>query len=439
MKLNQEIRDYFKQWQQDEGVYKNIDIDNVEFEIKSLKELHQKENVKVVKSFTAKDFIEISDIDEITKQYDLTNKIKPNLPVRAKQGPKGTILVSRVRPLLGSYTIVKKATECFTTGDLIPIILNDSANIEYVFMNICSLNFKNFLIENQDTNGQKPTITDKLYSFKLILPVGKDSKELQVIIVEFIEYYKSKFSQYRQLITELKSKVETFDKAFLPAIFSAEKDPFIVEYFDQWSKKKQHSVSFDEIKFAVAYPFKSDNYFSTNTPTLGLSQKDIVKSDDGYPVYTGKKEPICYSNYGDSKLINAMPGKTKISFATDGDSSAGTNFVIHNEPFYVNATRMVLEFKDNAFPIYFFYALLKMKEQYGFNYTRKANMTNLIDVFVVLPEGESSFDRQKIIVEFIEEWRVWRDELYQRIDKLSGSIDLAEEVLIAKTFKGSDE
>jgi hypothetical protein len=215
-------------------------------------------------------------------------------------------------------------------------------------------------------------------------------------------------------------------------------DSEVIKLFQQWQKDTgKFYLSIERIELVDVFPFTSDEYFSTNTPSLGLSQNNIVPSAHGYPIYSGKKEPIAIVDYGQDKLIEVNE-KVKISFATDGDASAGTNFAIHKESFYVNATRMVLSFKDTSNPMYFYYALLNMKEKYGFNYTKKANMTNLVDVSIAIPVGDKSLEIQNMIVEFIESWKLWKDEMITRMVSLENSLNQAEETLIAKVFKGAE-
>ena len=174
--LDREVRGKFKEFQEKTGEYGDLDIDEVRFEKKTLRELHLKNEVKIKKNTTANKFIEIGDIDRVTKKYDISKKIKHNLPEKGKYAPKNSILISRVRPLLGGYTIIDGDDYTFTSGDLNPIVLPKNINHEYVFRIICSLKFEIFLKNNQNIAGQKPTITDKLYNFDVPIPKDLNKK-----------------------------------------------------------------------------------------------------------------------------------------------------------------------------------------------------------------------------------------------------------------------
>ncbi|SKA35974.1 hypothetical protein [Photobacterium toruni] len=147
-------------------------------------------------------------------------------------------------------------------------------------------------------------------------------------------------------------------------------------------------------------------------------------------------------NYPDKVFEVKDEENPDISFASEGNSSAGTNFHIHSGKYFVNNHRTVVKFLTNKFySKYVYYRLLNMKEEYDFKrgYTPSQSKLKSLDVSLWLPKGDDSLEVQKNIVEFIEEWRNWRDEIFQRVDKLSESLDQAEELLIAKTFKGSEE
>jgi hypothetical protein len=139
--IDKQVAERFKTFQAHEKgkEYRDLDIESLEFENPKLSELHDKTKVTTQFTTTSDKFIEIGDIDKTTKKYDISLKIKPNLPEKGKHAPKGTILISRVRPLLGGYTIIDGDDFTFTSGDLNPIVLPlDRVFIDYAFKVICS-------------------------------------------------------------------------------------------------------------------------------------------------------------------------------------------------------------------------------------------------------------------------------------------------------------
>ena len=93
-------------------------------------------------------------------------------------------------------------------------------------------------------------------------------------------------------------------------------------------------------------------------------------------------------------IIDASPEHPVISFAANGDGSAGTNFVFHTTPFYVSNDRTCLRVTDQDIdPRYVFFALHGMKETYGFNHAFKASKNNLEIVTIDIPVTRRGFDR----------------------------------------------
>lgn len=125
---------------------------------------------------------------------------------------------------------------------------------------------------------------------------------------------------------------------------------------------------------------------------LGKTKSELIKLDAGdIPVYTAHKDPILHISPQSKKPISASIEKPIISFANDGDGSAGRNFVFHTEPFYINASRTALRVVDpNILPEYVLSQIYDMKEKYGFNYGFKANRNNLSIVFFDIPVDDKT-------------------------------------------------
>ena len=135
---------------------------------------------------------------------------------------------------------------------------------------------------------------------------------------------------------------------------------------------------------------------------LGKTKSELIKLPVGnIPVYTANKEPILYIASTTKNPIYASKEEPIISFANDGDGSAGRNFVLHLEPFYINASRTAFKVIDSTIlPEYVLSQLSDMKEKYGFNYGFKANKNNLAIVTIEIPvndKGDFDTIEQKLI------------------------------------------
>ena len=110
-----------------------------------------------------------------------------------------------------------------------------------------------------------------------------------------------------------------------------------------------------------------------------------------------------------------------LSFANDGDGSAGRNFVYHTSDFYINASRTALRVRD-AKKLSLKYVLLSiadMKQKYGFSYTHKANKQNLAAVRFKVPSdgnGALDIDAQLAVVEQFDLVEQIKSELRNKLD-----------------------
>lgn len=151
-----------------------------------------------------------------------------------------------------------------------------------------------------------------------------------------------------------------------------------------------------------------EEHFAILSKTLGknrtlLEQMD-TKNPMDIPVFTAGKIPVAY--------IKDFPGKAPIlasndspvfSFATNGDGSAGRNFILHTTPFYINTDRIAIKAvrADIKIP-YVMTKLLNMKEKYGFNHANKANVAHLSAVTVDIPVSNGDaydMDSQEITIQ----------------------------------------
>lgn len=158
---------------------------------------------------------------------------------------------------------------------------------------------------------------------------------------------------------------------------------------------------------------------------LGKTKSELVKLPQGdIPVYTANKEPVLFVSKLTKNPIDASLEHPVISFANDGDGSAGRNFVFHTSPFYINASRTVLIVTDpKILPEYLLSQIFDMKEKYGFNYGFKANKHNLDVVMIEVPvdeqTGEFDISMQKHIVSSVFEIKNVRDVLIEKCTSIA--------------------
>lgn len=163
-----------------------------------------------------------------------------------------------------------------------------------------------------------------------------------------------------------------------------------------------------------------DGYFDFVTKSLGYTQKNLAKFRKGnIPVFTAAQEAIGYiEEIGEKPPIFASEESPILSFANDGDGSAGRNFILHCEPFYINASRIGFTVKRDDINIRYVYATIRdMKERYGFSYTHKATKNNLSKVLVPLPiqeDGTINITYQDYYLEAFEQLKQMKSEVIKR-------------------------
>jgi len=135
----------------------------------------------------------------------------------------------------------------------------------------------------------------------------------------------------------------------------------------------------------------------------------------------------------------ATPEKPVLSFANDGDGSAGRNFVIHTSDFYINASRTALRVIDDRLNLRFvLLSISGMKEKYKFSYTFKANKQNLACVAFKVPVGSNrlfDIDAQLASVEQYELIEQLKEDIRKRRENIRSipvDIDLSGYSIVYK-------
>jgi type I restriction-modification system DNA methylase subunit len=180
-----------------------------------------------------------------------------------------------------------------------------------------------------------------------------------------------------------------------------------------------------------------EKLFTLISSGIGLNRTKLTATDThdkhDIPVYTASKAPIAFIKAIENKNpIEASEEQPLLSFATNGDGSAGRNFVIHIRPFYINTDRIAVVMKHERILLPYMHTQLSdMKEKYGFSHSHKANRNGLIEVMLNIPVNETGeFDivEQSAIAEQFIVLNDIRNELTQKYTELVDcdiSVDLS--------------
>jgi len=212
----------------------------------------------------------------------------------------------------------------------------------------------------------------------------------------------------------------------------------LLEYQDIFalgSQKKKNDIGYVEISLT------DERYFEYLTGAqLGKTKTELVKLGAGdIPVFTAAQEPILFIEKQTKSPIIASEENPILSFANDGDGSAGRNFVFHTSNFYINASRTALRvIGSNLSLMFVLLSISNMKQKYKFSYTFKANKLNLAYVMLKIPvtaTGAFDLDVQKAIVEqyqLVEQLKAEIGTKRERVKAVPVVIDLSEYSMVYK-------
>jgi hypothetical protein len=196
----------------------------------------------------------------------------------------------------------------------------------------------------------------------------------------------------------------------------------LLEYQDMFtssSQKKKNELAIREISLA------DERFFEyINAAQLGKTKAELVRLPIGeIPVYTAAQEPVRWISQQAKAPISANIKVPVLSFANDGDGSAGRNFVYHTSDFYINASRTALRVRGIDLSLKFvLLSIADMKKKYGFSYAFKANKQNLAAVTIKVPvTTDWLFDKelQLAMVEQFELVNQLKDEICKKREQIA--------------------
>jgi len=246
-------------------------------------------------------------------------------------------------------------------------------------------------------------------------PMVLKEKYKNFIDLNYVKYVLQEFLLTQGFVwskTASKEKIKNYS-ILIPItknnLFDIEKQHIIAQKYQKIETIKRKAESYRSIllkaQIAIQHNFQTkktyltdDNYFTILQNKLGHSESYYrqinTNNHNDIPLYTAKNAPVAYTNLINNKLFTANKECPLISFADDGDGTAGTNIIFHTKDFYNNTSRKVIRILDNDInPEYVYYSLLNMKQKYGFDYKYKCNTENLSNVYIDIPiNNHEKFD-----------------------------------------------
>ncbi|MCL2215969.1 MAG: N-6 DNA methylase [Defluviitaleaceae bacterium] len=249
-----------------------------------------------------------------------------------------------------------------------------------------------------DENNDLLAITKEYKYFKSSPKEYTNSSLSKIKVVDF-----EKFSSSQNWLTEQFWSVDELSDLGLVKLQRkvSEEDFFDnIDYFNEYLAeiKNVFQKEFEAITTSVEcveISILDKECFKFITSALNLNKKQYSKLDTGntsdIPVYTAARKPVAYFKATEEmQPIRASDENAHISFASDGDGTAGTNVFLHKGDYFINTSRKVIEILEkNILPEYIFYYLQDMKKKYGFDYRFKATEHYLSQVIINIPIDEN--------------------------------------------------
>lgn len=206
-------------------------------------------------------------------------------------------------------------------------------------------------------------------------------------------------------------------------------DSQVIEKFKEFQEKsgKYSDLVIEDVQFEKKFPFIDDeNIILVGSKNIA-SHEELARINDknGLPVYDASPNINTYVD--ENKFLDQVfevenNNNPDISFASEGNSSAGTNFIIHQNKYFVNNHRTVMKFTNKYYSKYIYYNIFNMKEKYGFKrgYTPSQKELKRLEVMIPIPQDYNekyrSIDIQRAVVDFLE-------YSFENIQKIKENID----------------
>lgn len=222
-----------------------------------------------------------------------------------------------------------------------------------------------------------------------------DSKKIKTI--DFIEFVKGKnwlienyWTNEEKIELGIKEEDENFEKEDLFTNI----DIFIEKLKDIKEILEKELEGNNELFRSKEISILDEKYFKIISTSLGLTRKEYsiidTKNPEDIAVYTAARKPVAYFKKSFGKSIDASIEEPHVSFASDGDGTAGTNLFLHKEPYYINTSRKSIKILDkNISAEYIYYFLQDMKRQYELDFRFKANNNYLNYIKIAVPVNEN--------------------------------------------------
>ena len=454
--LDAEVREKFKEFQEKTGKYDDLDIDEVQFEKKTIDDIV----LKFIKGSTPKYSPDTTDYVVIKSGQARGNYNEFNFKKMAyldfskvktiKTLQKGDILINTTGVgTAGRVTLFdldgNYVSDSHITALRYDLSLYNKFYLLYFFVNF---GFKRLESMAEGTGGQIELSMELVKRIDIPIPKNLDKTytciKIQEAIVAFLEFWKDGYTDvFRERVSKKKPIYEAIKRVLVHRTFK--NDKFITEKFNEFTKINDYNIMFKNIEFAKTDLFNdTENIQMIGSKKIGTHDElDKINDKDGIPVYDASANILTYvskNKYPNEVFTVKNNDNPNISFASEGNSSAGTNFIIHKGSYYVNNHRIVIKFSDKYYSKYIYYNIYKMKEKYGFkrgyipSQQELRRLKIMVDIPIDLSKEYTSLELEKIFVDFWEELMGQIDKQLEVYQRMSDVTDIIDRAFLYRTF-----
>jgi len=455
-KLDKEIIEKFKEFQEKTGKHCELYIEDIEFEEKTLNNIclitmgqspkgeYLNKNGEGIPFYQGK-----TDYGDIYLDKPSTWTIKSK-----KEAKKNDILIS-LRAPAGSINIAN--IDLSIGRGLASIRCSDKVALFYLYYYLKNNEMK---ISNDNENGGFFSSMNKDYLYDISVPIPKDlnkiysSYQIQEAIVEFLEYSFKEIKTIQERIDKRYAIFKRLKKALIPSTFIKD---YVKVAFGRYAKEKDISFNITDVEFEIKriHSNKKNDEDVICKKRMGFTPKTSKTDDinwfrvedlnDINGLYieepnTVKKttidKVIAKNGKTSSKNIPIQKGDILVSFlATPGIVKIYNSDKVS----YCNQALDILTSNEGIDNKYLAYNCMLEYPKYGKKQTMGVNLDNFekMKIKIFIPkdlENYSSLEIQKIIADFIEYTENRLQNEFERMDRGYHNLERLHKTYLARTF-----
>lgn len=242
------------------------------------------------------EYIEISEVDLITGEYNINKILGKNAPDRAQWlVDKDDVIVSTVRPIRNAVSIINEQKDNLVCSSGFAVLKPKKVESEYLFIYLKSKPIVN-LLDRRTTASMYPAITiNDILKTKIFLGTTEFRNNIKNNVLQSQEELEKSTKIYYQAENLLLEELGLVNLKFKDDLFfvvdsSKAKDRIDADYFqpkyEQLTKKlklfKVNKLEDYISNYSTGFTFKSDNYLEEGIPLIRINniKKGLIDLSD---------------------------------------------------------------------------------------------------------------------------------------------------------------